>query len=369
MIIGIDAHNIRGNGGSLIHLKEFLTNTDPISDNFEKLIVWTTNKTYENLPKYKFINYILLPERNSISALYWQKLKLEKEAKKHNCSILFFPGGLYLGNFKPFVALAQSMLPFDEKGQSFYKGTLFYYILIIKKFLMIFTYKRANGIIYVSNSMKKKIEKYVKNSSDKGVVIHHGVNKMFAAIRTRKFMEDGILRLVTFSNHALHKNLMPLCKLIADFRKAGNNVELKIIGPKTKYGTKALLNLLKEIDPLNQYIEVIPDEKYEKLPYHLNSSDIFIAPSLCESFGLPLKEALVNQIPILYQSLESFNEIIDSNVFTANTIAYNYIENDFNTVFSKTLKLLRNSSLELIDYSCGWKECSNTTINYLKTII
>lgn len=117
------------------------------------------------------------------------------------------------------------MLPFDKKGQSFYKGTLFYYILIIKKFLMIFTYKRAVGIIYVSNTIKKKIEKYVKNSSDKGIVIHHGVNKMFAAIRTRKFMEDGILRLVTFSSHALHKNLLPLCKAVNECRNEGKKIE------------------------------------------------------------------------------------------------------------------------------------------------
>lgn len=57
IILGIDAHNIRGNGGSLIHLRELLDNSDPKVNKFQKIIVWVTKETADNLPQKAHIDY------------------------------------------------------------------------------------------------------------------------------------------------------------------------------------------------------------------------------------------------------------------------------------------------------------------------
>lgn len=228
MIIGIDAHNIRGNGGSLIHLKELLANSDPELDCFEKLVVWVNKETYSKLIKRDFIKYITLPERNHLQELYWSKFNLEKDVKKNKCSVLFVPGGIYLGNFKPFVVLAQSMLPFDKRAQKIYLRTLIYPILLLKKLLMIYTFNRANGIIFVSKAMKYRVESTLRKSFKNVKIIHQGVSEIFLPKSAKQKLnsKENKIKLLTVSSHSLHKNLILLVKQIAELRNEKYNLKL-----------------------------------------------------------------------------------------------------------------------------------------------
>ncbi|MBK8946941.1 MAG: glycosyltransferase [Ignavibacteriae bacterium] len=370
MILGIDAHNIRGNGGSLIHLMELLTNADPLIDNFERIIVWLNTETFKYLPQKKFIEYKILNNRNSISSLIWQKFILEKEAKENNCSILFIPGGIYLGNFNPFIAFAQSMLPFDKNAQNLYKYTTQYWVILVKRILMIYTFQKASSIIFVSNSIKKQIEKAVGKEINNSKVIHHGVNERFKItdIRLQKKEKDKINLLVD-SSHALHKNLIPLVKIIGELRKENYNIELKIVGTKAKFGTDELLKTIKLVDSNNDFIKIITDEKYEDLPNHFNEADVFIAPSLCESFGLPLKEALVNQIPILHQKLGSFDEIIEDFKPKSTCISYENIELDFKQKLINLISQKNDQNYTEIQKRHFWASSTRETFRYLKNVI
>ncbi|MFZ1290161.1 MAG: glycosyltransferase [Melioribacteraceae bacterium] len=369
MILGIDAHNIRGKGGSLIHLMELLSNADPILDNFERMIVWLNKETSKYLPQRNFIEYKILKNRSSISSLIWQKFNLEKEAKENNCSILFFPGGIYLGNFKPFIAFAQSMLPFDKNAQNLYKYTTQYWVILAKRILMIHTFKKASSIIFVSNSIKKQIEKAVGKKTNNSKVIHHGVNERYKItdIRLQKKEKDKI-NLLVVSSHALHKNLIPLVRIIGELRKENYNIELKIVGPKVKYGTEELLRTLDLVDPKNNFIKIITDEKYEDLPNHFNEADVFIAFSTCESFGLPLKEALVNQIPIIYQKLESFDEIIEDFKPKSTCISYEKIEIDFKQKLINLISQKSEQNYTEIEKRHFWASSTRETFKYIKNV-
>jgi len=310
MIIGIDAHNVRGNGGSLIHLKELLAHTDPLEHKFEKIIVWVLEDTWKKLPKHQFIEYILLPKRNFLSTLFWQKNTLEKEAKEKKCSILFFPGGIYLGSFMPFIAFSQSLLPFDHKIRKMYWKTSLFPKLLLKEIMMKHTFNKADGIIFVSKAMKDKVEEVMNTKFLNSTVIHHGVSEIFKPKieRTKEFSKDTKIRLLTVSSHALHKNLVSLVLAVGELKKANYNVQLKIVGPYTKYGSKQLLNTVKKTDPTQQFIHIIGDVEYEKLPKYYYDADIFVFPSLCESFGLPLLEAYRAQLTIMsYNNIEFMN--------------------------------------------------------------
>ena len=364
MIIGIDAHNIRGNGGSVVHLRELLANADPTLNGFTSIVVWTNKEALKVLPKNDFINYIVQDIRNSISGLFWQKYKLREEAKKLKCDVLFFPGGIYLGNFKPFVAFSQSMLPFDQKARKLYKGTLLYWILVVKKWLMLKTFNRSNGIIFVSNALKKKVEKVSGKAYKNSVVIHHGVNEFFKAKGKRQKKDNGTIKLLTVASHALHKNLVPLVSKIAELRGEGLKLTLEIVGLETKYGSGKLYNKIKKIDPKNNFINVVVNVAYEQLPDYYNNADIFIASSICESFGLPLIEALVNQISICYQKLESFNEIINSEKFNSNVQQYSNIDNDFTESFQLLLKKEYPEKSVNINSLGSWKATAKKTLDF-----
>jgi len=371
MIIGIDAHNVRGNGGSLVHLKELLNNASPDKNNFEKLVIWVNSETYTKLPQKAFIEYIILPDRNYIYAFIWQKFKLGKEAKLKKCNVLFFPGGIYIGKFKSYIVLAQSMLPFDET-KNFYKKTLFIWILNIKKLLMLRSFKKANGIIYVSGSIKKQVEKGGKQIYKNTTVIYHGVSENFKKKNNTTVQHFAVpdnnmpVKLLTVSSHAQHKNLIYLVKTVTEIKRKGIEVELTIVGPSTKYGTKELFKEVNKLDPKRKFLKIIGDVDYEELPKFYEDADIFIITSLCESFGLPLLEAIASNVPILYQKLDSFNEIIENTKQKPFCIEFDFAKRNLK---SKLLEMLNsktnfNEKMELNNFR-SWEDCSNETFKYL----
>ncbi len=376
MIIGIDAHNIRGNGGSLIHLKELLENSSPEKHKFEKLIIWVNSEINKKLPQKSFIEYIVLPNRNSILSLIWQKFNLKIEAEKKKCNVLFFPGGIYLGSFKPFIAFSQSMLPFDYETRNIYRATLQYWVLVIKEYLMRHSFRKANAVIFVSNAIKKQVEKVGKHRFIKSNVIHHGVSEIFNNnVERPSFQElqnNGLpIKILTVSSHAKHKNLLVLVKAISEIKNEGIDIELKIIGPETKYGTEELLKEVNKLDPEKSFINVISDAEYEDLPKFYKDSDVFIITSLCESFGLPLKEAIASNIPILYQSIDSFNEIIKSITDKPMCVVF---DSSIENLKNKLLEILNKENLKsyLLDETesdFGWEKCTRETFSYLRNII
>ncbi|MBK7978832.1 MAG: hypothetical protein IPK06_02230 [Ignavibacteriae bacterium] len=70
---------------------------------------------------------------------------------------------------------------------------------------------------------------------------------------------------MTVSSHALHKNLVPLVFKISELKNDYKNLELKIVGPEAKYGTKKLKLILSKLDPKNEFIKLVTAAKYEDL--------------------------------------------------------------------------------------------------------
>lgn len=115
MIIAIDASNIRS-GGGLTHLKHILEDAKPEHYNIQKIIIWSNEKTLKQLPDYKW-----LQKENSqwlnksfIHAFIFQAVFLSRLLLKYNVSVLFVPGGSFLGSYKNVVSMSQNMLPFEE---------------------------------------------------------------------------------------------------------------------------------------------------------------------------------------------------------------------------------------------------------------
>ena len=122
MRIGIDAINIR-TGGGLNHLKEILLNLDPAMFNIEKVIVWSNRSTLNNLPDLNWIKKIDVSQISSswYNLLWWSFKTLKKELINEKCNILFVPGGIYFGKFRPYVTMAQNILPFDKIERKKYR--------------------------------------------------------------------------------------------------------------------------------------------------------------------------------------------------------------------------------------------------------
>ena len=96
MILGIDATNIKSEGG-IVHLFEILNNSNYRKLNIKKIFVWGNTKLLSKINNNKVIrkinvNYLT---NNLLKRTLWQKFILPKELKNNNCNFLFVPGEFY----------------------------------------------------------------------------------------------------------------------------------------------------------------------------------------------------------------------------------------------------------------------------------
>ena len=113
MRITIDASNLQ-EGGGIVHLKNLLQISDPRIHGFNKIIVYGGRKPLEQLSKKDWLDLreIKNLDRSIPDRLMWQKNFLSKNVKQEN-SLLFIPGGLFLGKSVKFVTMFQNMQIFE----------------------------------------------------------------------------------------------------------------------------------------------------------------------------------------------------------------------------------------------------------------
>ena len=150
MILGIDASNIRA-GGGVAHLQNLLHAAQPEHFGIEKVIIWGGRTPLENLPQYNWLELHKVAALNSALCyrLGWQQFRLA-ELAEGVCDLLFVPGGLYLGNFRPYVTMFQNMQVFEtsELNREGVSKEMVRFRLL--KAAQSLTFRRSQGLICLS---------------------------------------------------------------------------------------------------------------------------------------------------------------------------------------------------------------------------
>ncbi|MBI9070778.1 MAG: glycosyltransferase [Melioribacteraceae bacterium] len=356
MIIGIEASNIR-EGGALIYLYELLNHADPQRDMFTKIIVWSNKTTLEFLPDKDFIvkKHIKLLDKKLAFRFLWQNVLVTQYAKKEKIDLLFVPGGSYLGSFRPFVPVSQSMLPFDDAALKLYKGTAAYYKNKFRKHVLLRSFKNASGVIFVSQAMKDTVYKYLKKPHKNDTVIHHGVSDIFYRETVPEKTDDKI-RLLCVSYLLPHKNIDSLVEAVMKLYNEGKDIELKIIGGYDSPYAKKTLNLIDKLDPERKVIKLLGKINYFDMPKYYFESDALVFPSLCESFGMPLMEAKNALIPILCSRIDSFVEVMGNGDF--------YCEDKY--LKNKIIEFSESKNKQNIRKHNSWNKSSTEHFKFFK---
>ena len=117
--------------------------------------------------------------RGLIGRSFWQKFFLSTSARKEKCNVLLIPGGNYSGNFFPVVTMCRNMLPFEWR-ELFRYGISFLTIkLLLLRLFQSNSFKKSNGIIFLTEHAKKRIIQTVGTLSVPTKVIPHGLNQIF----------------------------------------------------------------------------------------------------------------------------------------------------------------------------------------------
>lgn len=205
---------------------------------------------------------------------------------------------------------------------------LFFKKMIHLRKLGINIMKEADQVIFLSVPYRDQtIEKYVPKHLQKAIynkvsIIPNGIdNFWFMNIATtKKPLEIPNLRLLQIGDINKNKNIETTVKAVDTLISNGYNVKLSIVG---KVKDQKIYNKIKDLD----YVDYLGYKSKEELINIYRENDIFILPSIHETFGLVYPEAMSQGLPVIYTRGQGFDgQFADGEVgFAVDSLEHNDI--------------------------------------------
>lgn len=318
MILGIDACNIR-QGGGVTHLLEIINEFNPDKHGFNKIIIWSSKRTLEKIPDKDYIEKInnTLIEKNFIFTFFFQIFYFKNEILSKSCDIVLVPGGTFLSNFSPYVAISQNLLPFELQEafryNSFFKKIKF----ILLRLTQSYTFKNATGVIFLTDYAKKVIASQIKIPSN-NVIIPHGINKNYLKLPKQQlacneYNEFKKFKLLYVSILSPYKHQSNIVETVCRLDKKGYPIKLVLIGPSEFQSLKKFNHTISKYSNSNSCIEYLGAVKHSELFKYYTDADAFIFASTCENLPIILIEAMSSGLPILCSNYGPMPEVLGEN--------------------------------------------------------
>jgi len=219
-----------------------------------------------------------------------------------------------------------------------------------------------SSIAYRDQLIKKYVpEKFKKIIYDKSISIPFGIDDFWIEnrkIRKSKMFGNNI-KLLYVGKINRNKNLSLTLKACKQLIAQGVNIEYTVVGNVSdSSGDEVLKTLLSE-----KFVQHIPSVSFEELIEFYRDNDIFVMPSIAESFGLVYAEALTQGMPIIYTKDQGFDKQFEDNIvgvpvksdsFDDLILAVNYIVKNYN-------ELAKNAHEKSVEFS--WSKIVDRFLN------
>lgn len=320
MILGIDATNSFSLGvrGYVVNL---LNASEPKNFGFNKVIIWGPSDTTDKLEPKDWLEIREHPylDKNVFFRKYFQFFLLEKEVKRSQCDILFSAGGIYKGDFRPFVIVNHNMLPYESKERNrASKYSSFYYKMLLLLYNQLATFRNATFIIFTSEYARSYISKNYKGIAEiDNTVIPNGVRSNFSnpvnpQKKISEYTEANPFKLLYSSSVHIFKHHDVLVRAMAQIIKKGYPVHLNMIGPifDKKSGDR-MKAAIRKFDPAGKSILFSGYvDGFDKLTTLYKDADGYVFSSSCENMPTVLIEYMHAGRPIASSSFGPMPEIL-----------------------------------------------------------
>lgn len=315
MIVGIDASNLRA-GGGVTHLLGVLGNADPEQQGVTRIVVWCGTKIAARLPVRSWLVPIVeeVLDQRGPACLFWQSIVLPGLARRR-CDLLFAPGGLALGGFRPIVTMSRNMLPFDPIERARFNNSIAGVRLRLLRWGQAFSYRRSDGVIFLTEYARREISAAARLASSNVAVVPHGVDDRFRRMprRSRGVSSCSLqqpLRVLYVSTVNRYKHQWNVVRAISQLREEGIPVELELVGPAERASLERLQASIRAIDPQHEFIHYTGPAAFNELPAKYEQADIFVFASSCENMPNILLEAMASGLPVASSSRGPMPEVL-----------------------------------------------------------
>ncbi|MDA3943874.1 MAG: glycosyltransferase family 1 protein [Bacteroidetes bacterium] len=268
----------------------------------------------------KAANFKIVPLAGGAYPL-WEQRALPKAVKEYGCDLLHCTSNTApLNSPVPLIVTLHDII-YLESVSIFKKGGTWYQKFgnMYRRFVVPKVVEKSDKIITVSHFEKNRIKTFFgfPESDNRLVAIYNGVSEHFKPIsdqevldRVRKQYQLPPRFVFFLGNTDPKKNTKGVLKAFSDYLKAGHKA-LKLV--MLDYDREALEKLLIEIGDrdLINHIHLTGYVVNSDLPAIYSMSELFLYPSLRESFGIPMLEAMRCGVPVITSNTSSMPEVAD----------------------------------------------------------
>ena len=289
---------------------------------------------------------------NRLKRVLFEQIMLKNIVKKYKIDVFHGPNNIIPLNLQCKTVLTNQymysyIVPEDYKP--FYRR---WYLNILMKM----SAKKADKIISVSKSNKSQIQKYFGIPGDKIEVIYHGIDKVFKGKKRdrhiiNKLKKHNIDEYILFvGNNVLNKNIDNIIKAY-QYIESKYNVSHKLLIAGNIGFLSARRSWLENILRNDKNIIHIGYIENKMLPVLYSKASVFVLPSFCESFGIPLIEAMAVGVPIVTSNVFAMPEV------TGNA-ALKVDPNNYRSIGNAIYRILSNEEIKKTLVKRGKKRIS-----------
>ncbi len=234
MILGIDASNIHA-GGGVTHLRKILEYAEPEINNISQVMVWGGRIPLDQLPQKSWLDLrnISVLNKPLHRRLLWQQTELSKLAQKDS-DLLFVPGGLYMGSFRPYVTMFQNMQIFETKERNCERNKEWLRLKLLQ-LAQSQTFQKASGLICLSEYARNYLTQHHPQLIARTPVqlIFHGTENFRnenSVLRNQSSNGPQIPRILYVSTVKKYKHQWTLIDAVGLLREEGIPIELHLVG-------------------------------------------------------------------------------------------------------------------------------------------
>lgn len=249
----------------------------------------------------------------------WEQIALPKAAKKYGCDILHCTSNTApISTSIPLVITLHDIIYLEsvsilKKGGTWYQKTGNMY----RRFVVPRVVSKSKKIITVSNFEKERIRKFFgfPESDQRLVAIYNGVSEHF-----HKVTDETELKRVKDKYHLPDryafflgntdpkKNTKGVLQAFSKYLKESNDPLSLVMLDYDKNALDSLLNEIGDVD-LIKHIHLTGYVVNTDLPSIYTQCAVFLYPSLRESFGIPMLEAMRCGSPVITSDTSSMPEV------------------------------------------------------------
>ena len=310
MIIAINAISAK-KGGMLTYTLSLIDYLIKLKGN-DVFHIWVPLNLPRNSSEKVVLHKTKATYYSPLKRLLYDQIILRNEVKKIKADVLFSSAGMGL-IFSPCKQLL--LIRNNIYYNKYYRKEIYSKFGPIQKinyllhmYLIYFSARRTDALIFPSFTMKKSFLSFYVSGFPNAYVNYYGIsNNKFNNHKNTILNTNTSIKLLYISKYYPHKRPEIILRAYEILKEKKYNVKIRMTMEFYE-----LKNYLDSSDLItitgNKNITlcaISPDENQEL--YFKN--DIFIFPSLCESFGFPLIEAMASEIPIIAADTEINREI------------------------------------------------------------